>query len=238
MRANNIVPALAVAVSPHAPGLARRQLISGTNPGFVDQLPPDCRAAAEAAVSAMPAEPTLFLEFSSSYYDTEERTATKPSEDCAWITEMPEAAYTAYNDYLHDSLEWSSDPDTMDLMLRLKNACEEVMMDENLMSLPCQIEWSEFAFDAMKGGDSDFPIRGDGFGFPTLTGSMSGHPTDDPENDDDDGVDFTPGATESGSSYSGDTGNDAENDQDSSASFLVTPVAALLASFIGGMAML
>lgn len=144
------------AVPTPAPQPQRRQLV-GVRPD--DDMPDNCREAAEALSSALPAEPTVIGDFSSSYYETVSRTASETYNDCAWITEMPESMYTEYTDYADEVVDWMNDgQDNMRLLLDTGMECMEYAEGGNLDEQPCAEEWNMFLFEAIEGEFFHFPL--------------------------------------------------------------------------------
>lgn len=138
------------------PQAQRRQLV-GVQPA--DDMPDNCREAAESLSSALPAEPTVIGDFSSSYYKTASRTASEAYNDCAWITEMPESMYTEYTDYADELVDWMNDgQDNMRLLLDAGMECMEYAESGGLDGQqPCAEEWNMFLFEAVEGEFSHFP---------------------------------------------------------------------------------
>lgn len=135
----------------HGP-IARREIVE-VKPEVEDALPEDCVKAHDAYKSAMPPMPTDFEEASESFYKTASRTATETYEDCEWITNMPDAAATAWTEWQDDILEWSKDDKNRKLIEDQFSECIDFETDllSSGESMLCGTEWVEFANQAKDG---------------------------------------------------------------------------------------
>lgn len=148
-----LAPVIPSQLAAHMNQHERRQ-ISGVRPDIVDELPEDCRDAAESFVSALPAEPSSFEEFSSSFYETATRTASETYLDCAWVTEMPDSAFTEFTDYADELVDWLKEDKNMKKVMDFAYECKEWVSSGGLDAAgdsPCQTEWDEFADAAVEG---------------------------------------------------------------------------------------
>lgn len=153
-----LVPVLPGSLDAHLPQHERRQ-VGGIRPDIVDDLPEDCRDAAESLLSVFPAEPSSFEEFSSSFYETASRTASETYLDCAWVTEMPESLYTEFTDYGDELIDWLEEEENIKKVLDFGYDCEEWASSGGLASAgdaPCSVEWSEFGEMVI---DGEFPPK-------------------------------------------------------------------------------
>ncbi|SPN99509.1 uncharacterized protein DNG_02361 [Cephalotrichum gorgonifer] len=209
--------------------LARRDgSLSGIDPDVLSSLPEECRTVVESVVSAMPAEPTIFSAFSSGYYETNSRTATATDEDCAWITELPAPAKTAYVEYAVQIRNWLVDLDNVDLIMDVQAECGELQPNDNVA---CMDEWSDFAIEAAQAVSPDI--------LTAIDSSLTSVPTPASTSA---SASETPETTESSESTGTEgpepTGTSDEGNAASAMGAQTYAVASILAAFVGAIALI
>ncbi|MBE3046285.1 hypothetical protein IMZ48_27855 [Candidatus Bathyarchaeota archaeon] len=141
----------ATALAQNAAHLARRR--EETLPGETSD---ECLAAVEVFNSAAPPAPTAWDPARESYYQTASFTATGTDADCAWVTTLPESAYSDYKEYSEESLEWMAGEEAAGLVAEMEGAC--LVDDVRLADDMCVEEWDvvkQKAAGGDKGGDKE-----------------------------------------------------------------------------------
>ncbi|SPO07251.1 uncharacterized protein DNG_09945 [Cephalotrichum gorgonifer] len=199
----------------------RHNLIQRADPTAVDTA--SCTSLSSAFDTALPKRPTIYAEFSSNYYKTVSRTATATEEDCAWITDLPESTYQEYREWNTEVKALREDPDNNARFQGIWEECRDVFEPS---AAQCRTEWLAYVNGVIEDGglftDDD-------------TTNTSPSPTDSPESTN---APESTGAPESTNA----PGAGSESDDDGSAASTIAAqtyaAAALLAAFIGAVALL
>lgn len=120
MKVTALVTALAGVASAHVPAHLARQ---------ADETSPECQQARDALSYASLPQPTALHDLSASYYETATRTESRTIFECAWVTEIPESAYTAVAEFFDEQTAWIGAAGHADLLYNHSDKCGTTITD-------------------------------------------------------------------------------------------------------------